>query len=104
MYENVLDLVCLFNLKADADGVDGRLDQDTLVLVASNRQWREENLRGGLGFNLGDIVAFGCLRRKVGQGLWISNSGREREVVLRAPQSDCFVRFGGTAAGIGTER
>lgn len=36
MDEDVLNLVCLLDLDADADAVDARLDQDSLVLVPGN--------------------------------------------------------------------
>ena len=68
MTQDPLNLVRLLDLDADADRVDARLDQDPLVLVACDRQGRQENLGRGLGFDLGDIVSLGGLRRKVGEG------------------------------------
>lgn len=67
MDEQVLNLVGLLDLDADADRVDARLDQDSLVFVAGNGQGREQHLGGGLSFDLGDIVALGSLGGKVGE-------------------------------------
>jgi len=63
--QDVLYFVCLFDLDANADAVDTRLDKDTLILVASNCQGGQQNLRRGARFNLGDIVSFRCLGSKV---------------------------------------
>ena len=57
MDQNILDFVCLFDLDADTHAVDAGLDKNFLVLIAGNRQGVEEELRGGLGFYLGDIVS-----------------------------------------------
>lgn len=65
--EQVLNLVGLLDLDADADRVDARLDQDSLVLVAGNGQGREQHLGGGLGLDLGDIVALSGLGGEVGE-------------------------------------
>lgn len=65
--QNVLNLVGLLDLDADADRVDAGLDEDALVLVAGNRQRRQEHLGRRLGLDLGDIVPFSRLRGKVGQ-------------------------------------
>lgn len=64
----MLDLIGLLDLDADAHRVYAGLDEDALVLVARNRQWREEDLGGGLGLDLGDIVALGVLGGEVGEG------------------------------------
>lgn len=66
--QDVLNLVGLLDLDADADRVDAGLDQDALVLVARNGQGLQEDLGGRLGLNLGDIVSLGRLGGKVGQG------------------------------------
>lgn len=65
--EQVLNLIGLLDLDADADGVDARLDQDSLVLVTGNGQGREQHLGRGLSFDLGDIVTLGGLGGKVGE-------------------------------------
>lgn len=62
------DLVGLLDLDADADRVDARLDEHPLVLVTRNHEGREDDLGGGLGLDLGDVVALGGLGGKVGQG------------------------------------
>lgn len=67
MDEQVLNLIGLLDLDADADGVDARLDQDSLVLVTGNGQGREQHLGRGLSFDLGDIVTLGGLGGKVGE-------------------------------------
>lgn len=64
----MLNLVRLLDLDADPYAVDAGLYKNSLVLVASHRQGVENELGGGLGFNLGHIVSFGRLRGKVGQG------------------------------------
>lgn len=65
--QNVLDLVRLLDPDADADRVDGRLDQDSLVLIARNGQGRQEDLGGRLGLNLGDVVSLSRLGSEVGE-------------------------------------
>lgn len=72
--QDVFDLVCLLDSNADTDAVDGGLDQDTLVLVAGNGQGVQEDFGRGLSFDLGDIMAFGCLGSEVGQ----RHGGRQR--------------------------
>lgn len=67
VHQDVLDLVGLLDLDADADRVDGGLDQDALVLVARNGQRRQEDLGGRLGLDLGDIVSLGRLGGEVGE-------------------------------------
>lgn len=67
MYQDVLDLVSLLDLDADAHAVDAGLDEDALVLVARNRQGRQEDLGGRPGFDFGDIVSLGGLGCEVGQ-------------------------------------
>ncbi len=42
--QDVFDLVGLFDLDADPYAVDAGLDEDTLVLVAGNRQGRQQHL------------------------------------------------------------
>lgn len=63
----MLDLVCLLDLDGYADTIDAGLDEYPLVLVTGNGQGRQENFRGGLRLNLGDIVSFGGLGCEVGQ-------------------------------------
>ena len=64
--QDMLNLIGLLDLNADAHGVNAGLDQNSLVLVSRNRQRRQKNFRRGLGFDLGDIVSFGGLRCEVG--------------------------------------
>lgn len=63
----MLDLVGLLDLDADAHGIDGWLDKDTLVLVASDSQRRQQDLRTGAGLHFRNIVSLGGLRGEVGQ-------------------------------------
>lgn len=65
--EDVLDLVGLLDLDADAHRVDARLDEDPLVLVAGYRQGRQEHFGRRLGLDLGDIVSLGRLGGEVGE-------------------------------------
>lgn len=67
VYQDVLDLVGLLDLDANAYTVDTGLDEDSLVLVTRNRQGCKQHFRGSPGFDLGDIVPFGGLGRKVGE-------------------------------------
>jgi hypothetical protein len=59
--QDAFNLVCLLDLDANSDGVDTRLDKDSLVLVTRNRQRSEKNLWRRLGFDLWDIVPLGSL-------------------------------------------
>lgn len=67
MYKDVLDLVCLFDLDADAYGVDGWLDKNTLVLVTRDSERSQQDFRARPGLDFGHIVTFGGLRCEVGQ-------------------------------------
>lgn len=67
VYQDVLDLVGLLNLDADAHAVDAGLDEDALVLVTRNRQGRQEDLWRRPGLDFGDIVTLGGLGCEVGQ-------------------------------------
>lgn len=67
VHENVFNLVGLLYLNADAYTVDARLYKHPLVLVAGNREWCQQHLRGGLCFDFGDIMALGGLGCKVGE-------------------------------------
>jgi len=66
--EDILDLVCLLDLDGDTDRVDGRLDEHPLMLVAGDGERVQQHLRGFAGFDLGNVVAFRCLRGKVAEG------------------------------------
>lgn len=68
MYQNVLNLVGLLDLDANADRVDAWLDQDPLVFVARNGERGEEDLGRRLCLNFGNIVSFGGLGGEVGEG------------------------------------
>lgn len=63
----MLNLVGLFDLDADSYAVDAGLDQDALVLVARNGQWCQQHLGRRPRLDLGNIMAFGGLRCKVGE-------------------------------------
>ena len=64
--QDVLDFVGLLDLDANAHTVDAGLDKDSLVLVSGNDEGVQQNLGGGLGFDLWDIVSFGGLGGEVG--------------------------------------
>jgi hypothetical protein len=59
--QNVFNLIGLLDSDADTDAVDTGFDKDTLILVARDGQGVQEDFGRGLGFDFGDIVAFGCL-------------------------------------------
>lgn len=67
VYQDVLDLVSLLDLEADAHAVDAGLDEDALVLVTRNRQGRQKDLWRRPGLDFGDIVSLGGLGCEVGQ-------------------------------------
>lgn len=67
VYQDVLDLVGLLDLQAYADRVDAGLDEDSLVFVSGDGQRGEEDLGGGLGLDLRDIVSLGRLGCEVGE-------------------------------------
>lgn len=51
MDQDILNLVGLLDLDADAHGVDGRLDENALVFVAGDRQGCQQDLRGAARFD-----------------------------------------------------
>ena len=65
--EDALDLVGLLDTDADTDAVDAGLNKDTLVLVPGHGQGVQQDLWGGLGLDLGYVVALRCLGGEVGQ-------------------------------------
>ena len=67
MNEDTLDLVGLLDADADTDAVDAGLDENTLVLVPGDGQGIQQNLGGGLSFNLGYIMTLGGLGGEIGQ-------------------------------------
>lgn len=67
VHEDVLDLVGLLDLDADAHAVDAGLDEHALVLVARDGQRRQQDLGGGAGLDLGHVVALGGLGGEVGE-------------------------------------
>lgn len=67
MDQYILDFIGLLDLDAYSYRVYRGLDEDTLVLVASDGQGCEQDLRRRLGLDLGDIVALRGLRREVGE-------------------------------------
>lgn len=67
VYKDVLDLVGLLDLDADADGVDGGFDEHALVLVACDGKRCQQDFWARPGLDLGHIVTFGSLRCEVGQ-------------------------------------
>lgn len=71
--KDLLDFVGLLDFDADADAVDARLDEDTLILVARNGQRGQEDLGRCASLNLGDIVSLSSLGSEVGE----AEGGRE---------------------------
>lgn len=67
MNQDILNLVSLLDLDAYAHRVDGRLDQDALVLVPGDGQRGEEDLGRAARLDLGDIVALGDLGGEIGE-------------------------------------
>ena len=65
--QDMLDLVGLLDLDAASYAVDAGLDEDALVLVAGNREGRQQHLGRRAGLDLGDIVPLGGLGCKVGE-------------------------------------
>lgn len=66
--QDVFNLVCLLYPDADADTVDTWFDEDLLIFVARDVQRVQQELGGATGFDFGDIVSFGGLGGKVGDG------------------------------------
>jgi len=67
MHQDILNLIRLLDLNADAHAIDGRLDEHAFVLVARDGQGVQEDFRGGLGFDFGYVVPFGGLGCKIGE-------------------------------------
>lgn len=67
VHQDMLNLIRLLDLDADADGVDARLDEDPFVLVPGHRERVQQHLRRLPGLDLGHIMAFGRLRGEVAQ-------------------------------------
>ena len=65
VHQNVFNLVGLLNFDANPDTIDARFYQNFLVLVSRNCQRVEEDFWRACCFNLGYIMALGCLRSKV---------------------------------------
>lgn len=68
MHQNVLYLIRLFYLNANADAVDRWLYKYFFVLVTRDMERVEENFGGGCGFDFWDVVSFGGLRGEIGEG------------------------------------
>ena len=64
--QDMLNLIRLLYPNADTNTVHARFDEHLFVLIARNRKGVEEEFGGALGFDLGDVMSLGCLRRKVG--------------------------------------
>ncbi|KUI73012.1 hypothetical protein VM1G_11840 [Cytospora mali] len=67
VYQDMLDLVGLLDLDADAHAVDAGLDKDALVLVSCDGQRSQKDLRRCPGLDLGHIVSLGGLGCEVGK-------------------------------------
>ena len=63
----MLNLVCLFDLYADPNGIDASLNQDLLVLIPSNDKRVENDFGSPTGLDFRGIVPFGGLGCKVAQ-------------------------------------
>ena len=68
VHQDVLDLISLLDLDADAHGIDARLDQDFLIVIPRHGQWVEQNLWRARGLDFRHIVPLGSLRGEVGEG------------------------------------
>lgn len=73
VYQDVLDFIRLLDLYADAGAVDARFNKNALIFVTGYNQRVEKDFRRAGSFNFRDIMSFGGLRCKIGQG----ESGRE---------------------------
>lgn len=93
MDQDVLDLVGLLDLDADADTVDAGLDEDALVFVARNRQGRQQHFGRCLRLNLGHVVPLRRLRRKVGQAERSRKTAPHRLEVRPEGLGLCSVQF-----------
>jgi hypothetical protein len=65
--QDVLNLIRLLDLYADADAVDARFDEDPFVVVSRNGQGVEEGLGGCCGLDLRDVVSLRHLGSEVGE-------------------------------------
>jgi len=63
----MLNLVRLFNLYADPNGIDASLNQNPLVLIPGNDKRVEDDFGSPAGLNFRGIVSFGGLGCKVAQ-------------------------------------
>lgn len=72
--QNVLDLVCLFDLDAYPHAVDTGLDVHALVLVSRHSKRIQDDFGRARSLDFGNIVALRGLGSEVGQG----EGGRER--------------------------
>jgi hypothetical protein len=61
MHQDMLNLIRLLDLNADAHAVYARLDKHSLVLISSDRQGVQKDFGGGLRFDFRDVVPFGGL-------------------------------------------
>lgn len=68
MAQNSLNFICLFDLNAQSDGVNGGFDEDALIFVARDGQGIEKYFFGPSRFYFGFIMSFYDLRRKVLKG------------------------------------
>lgn len=94
VYQDVLDLVGLLDLDADAHAVDAGLDEDALVLVSRNGQGRQEDLGRCPGLDFGDIVSLGGLGCEVGKA-----EGRRQAAADGLQVRPKGLRLGGLSVG-----
>jgi hypothetical protein len=66
--QDVFDLICLLDLDAYAHTVDTGLNVYTLMLVSRYGKRVQDDFGRAGSFDLWNIVAFGGLGRKVGEG------------------------------------
>lgn len=65
VHQDMLNLIRLLDLDADADRVDARLDEHSFILVPGHCQRVQQHLRRLPGLDLGHVMAFGRLGSKV---------------------------------------
>jgi len=58
VHQDILNLIRLLDLNANAYAIHTGLDQDSFVLIAGDCQGVEQDFWGTGGFDFGDVVAF----------------------------------------------
>lgn len=61
MHQDMLNLIRLLDLNADAHAVNTRLDKHSLVLISCDRKGVQKDFGRGPRFDFRDVVPFGGL-------------------------------------------